>query len=78
MSTESILQILGIIFAAGIFYGKMEVISRDIKRIENKVERHNSFDTRIVRLESILEERAKRDENIIQEIRATNPNNSHF
>ena len=52
MSTESILQILGIIFAAGIFYGKMEVISRDIKRLERKQDRYNNLQERTIALET--------------------------
>ena len=74
MTTEAILEILGIVFGAGMFYAKLEGISRDVRRLESKVEKHNSFDRRIVRLESIIDERVKLDE----EIRATNSNLAHY
>lgn len=52
MTTEAIVQILGIIFAAGIFYGKMETISRDIKRLEKKQDHYNNLQERTIALET--------------------------
>lgn len=51
MTTESILQILGIVFAAGIFYGEMKAIRKDIARLEKKQDRYNNLQERTHRLE---------------------------
>ena len=51
MTTESILQVLGIVFAAGIFYAKMEHISRDIKRLEEAQRKYNDLQARCHTLE---------------------------
>jgi hypothetical protein len=51
MTTEAILQILGIVFAAGIFYGKMESISKDIKRLEQAQKKYNDLQSRCYSLE---------------------------
>ena len=34
---------------------ELKAIRRDIKRLEDKVEKHNNFDRRIIRLETLLE-----------------------
>ena len=52
MTTEAILQILGIIFAAGIFYGKMDSISKDIKRLEKAQLKYNNLQERTIALET--------------------------
>ena len=57
LDTETIWKILGIVFAAGAFWQELKAIRKDISRLEEKVEKHNSFDRRIVRLESIIEEK---------------------
>lgn len=49
---DTIWKLAGIIFAAGAVWAELKAIRKDISRLEEKVERHNSFDRRIVRLES--------------------------
>lgn len=57
LDTETIWKILGLVFAAGAFWQELKAIRKDISRLEEKVEKHNSFDRRIVRLESLIEEK---------------------
>ena len=57
LDAETIWKILGLVFAAGAFWQELKAIRKDISRLEEKVEKHNSFDRRIVRLESIIEEK---------------------
>lgn len=59
LDAETIWKILGIVFAAGAFWQELKAIRKDISRLEEKVEKHNSFDRRIIRLESIIEEKEK-------------------
>lgn len=51
MSAEVVIEVLGIVFMAGIFYGKMESISKDIKRLEKKQDRYNNLQERTHTLE---------------------------
>lgn len=55
MSYELMLKIAGLIFTAGIIYGELKAIRKDIVRLETKVEKHNNFDRRIVKLETMIE-----------------------
>lgn len=55
MDYELILKIAGIVFTAGIIYGELKAIRKDIARLEAKVEKHNNFDRRIVKLETMIE-----------------------
>ncbi len=52
---DSIWKILGVVFACGVIYGELKAIRKDIARLEEKVEKHNSFDRRIIRLETICD-----------------------
>lgn len=45
-------EIIYVTFMAGACWLELRAIRRDIARLETKVEKHNSFDRRIVRLES--------------------------
>ena len=45
-------EVLYITFMAGACWLELKAIRRDIARLEQKVEKHNSFDRRIVKLES--------------------------
>ena len=51
MDTEAILEILGIVFAAGMFYAKMESISKDIRRLEKAQTKYNQMQERLYTLE---------------------------
>ena len=52
------------VFAAGGFWSELKAIRKDIKRLELKVEKHNHFDRRIVRLETLAEEKEFANANI--------------
>lgn len=52
MTTEAILEILGIVFGAGMFYAKLEGISRDVRRLEKKQDHYNNLQERTVALEA--------------------------
>lgn len=55
-------KVAAVIFGAGAFWQELRAIRKDIARLEEKVEKHNSFDRRIVRLESALAERERMGE----------------
>ena len=48
-------EILYIAFMAGFVWFELKAIRRDIARLDKKVEKHNNFDRRIVRLETLVE-----------------------
>lgn len=60
---DTIWKLAGIIFAAGMVWAELKAIRKDIKRLSDKVEQHNTFDRRIVRLETMLEIRGENDTN---------------
>ena len=43
------------VFGAGAVWAELKGIRKDIARLEAKVEKHNHFDRRIIRLETMLE-----------------------
>ena len=51
---DTIWKILGVVFACGMVYAELKAIRKDIARLEEKVEKHNSFDRRIVAIETKL------------------------
>lgn len=53
----SICTIGGLVFACGKAWAELKGIRDDIARLEQKVEKHNNFDRRIIRLETIIEQR---------------------
>lgn len=61
---DTIWKLAGLIFAAGMVWAELKAIRKDIKRLSDRVERHNTFDRRIVRLETMLELRGENDKNI--------------
>lgn len=48
-------EFVSLIAACAFVWYELKAIRRDIKRLEDKVERHNSFDRRIIKLETLLE-----------------------
>ena len=54
-------EVVGLISMFAFMWYELKAIRRDIKRLETKVEKHNNFDRRIIRLETLLE--AKGDKN---------------
>ena len=51
MTTEAILEILGIVFAAGVFYAKLDGISKDVRRLEKEQKKYNDLQMRTHDLE---------------------------
>lgn len=47
-------ELAAVVFAAGMVWAKLEAINKSIERLEEKVERHNTFDRRIVAIETRL------------------------
>jgi len=48
-------EFVSLIAACAFVWFELKAIRRDIKRLETKVEKHNNFDRRIVRLETLVE-----------------------
>ena len=48
-------EVLYLTFMAGFVWFELKAIRRDIARLDKKVEKHNNFDRRIVRLETLVE-----------------------
>ncbi len=55
-------KVVVVVFAAGMFYMQVLAIRQDLERmdakfdrLEQKVEKHNNFDRRIIKLETMLE-----------------------
>ena len=59
-----IIKLCFVIFGAGMFWAELKATRKDIARLEQKVEKHNNFDRRIVRLETIIEERENKNAKI--------------
>lgn len=51
MTAEAILEILGVVFAAGMFYAKLESISKDVRRLEKEQKKYNDLQMRTHDLE---------------------------
>lgn len=58
---DTIWKLAGLIFAAGMVWAELKAVRKDIKRLSDRVEQHNTFDRRIVRLETMLEVRGEHD-----------------
>lgn len=48
-------EVLYLTFMAGFVWFELKAIRRDIARLDKKVEKHNNFDRRIIRLETLAE-----------------------
>lgn len=48
-------KVAGVVFACGVIYGELKAIRKDIARLSERVQEHNTFDRRIIRLETMLE-----------------------
>lgn len=51
MTAEAILEILGVVFAAGMFYAKLDNISKDVRRLEKEQKKYNDLQMRTHDLE---------------------------
>lgn len=47
-------EFVGLVSMFAFMWYELKAIRRDIKRLEDKVEKHNSFDRRIIKLETML------------------------
>ena len=47
-------EVVAVIAAFSFMWYELKAIRRDIRRLEDKVEKHNNFDRRIVRIETKL------------------------
>lgn len=56
---EAVWKIAALVFAAGAVWGELKAVRKDIARLEQKVEKHNHFDRRIIRLETLAELKQK-------------------
>jgi hypothetical protein len=57
-------ELAAVIFAAGGVWAELKAVRKDIARLEEKVEKHNSFDRRIVRLESYVDMKIKEEKGV--------------
>lgn len=46
LDAETIWKILGVVFAAGVVWAKLEAIQKDIARLEKKQDRYNNLQER--------------------------------
>ena len=51
MTAEAILEIFGVVFAAGMFYAKLDSISKDVRRLEKEQKKYNDLQMRTHDLE---------------------------
>lgn len=58
LEIETIWKILGVVFAAGVVWAKLEAIQKDIARLEKKQDKYNNLQERTrvleVKMESFL------------------------
>lgn len=57
-------EVVGLISMFAFMWYELKAIRRDIKRLETKVEKHNNFDRRIIRLETMFEVKGGKDAEI--------------
>lgn len=53
--TNMIWQIIGVVFACGIVWAKLEAIQKDIKRLEEKQDKYNTLQERVAKIEARME-----------------------
>lgn len=52
-------QVAAVVFAAGVVWAKLEAIQKDIARLEEKQDKYNHLQERVVKIEAHLEEAKK-------------------
>ena len=62
LDAEIIWQIIGVVFAAGIVWAKLEAIQKDIARLEKKQDRYNNLQERTHVLEVKVDSLEKKGE----------------
>lgn len=62
LDAEAIWKILGVVFAAGVVWAKLEAIQKDIARLERKQDRYNNLQERTHVLEVKVDSIEKRGE----------------
>lgn len=59
MDINLLWKIGGVVFAAGIIYGELKAIRKDLARLEKKQDKYNNLQERTLRLEIWKEEHEK-------------------
>ena len=62
LSLESIWKIVGLVFAAGMVWAKLEAIRQDIARLEKKQDKYNNLQERTRVLEVKMDNYLKQEE----------------
>lgn len=52
-------QVAAVVFAAGVVWAKLEAIQKDIARLEEKQDKYNHLQERVVKIEAHIEEAKK-------------------
>lgn len=60
-------EVLYLTFMAGFVWFELKAIRRDIARLSKRVEEHNTFDRRIIRLETMVEMQGQHNADIREE-----------
>ena len=60
-------ELLYLTFMAGFVWFELKAIRRDIARLSKRVEQHNNFDRRIIRLETLVEVQEKHNAGLGEE-----------
>lgn len=55
LDMETIWKILGLVFACGMVWSKLEAIQKDIKKLEEKQDKYNTLQERVAKIEAKLE-----------------------
>lgn len=55
LDMETVWKILGLVFACGMVWAKLEAIQKDIKRLEEKQDKYNTLQERVAKIEAKLE-----------------------
>ena len=55
LSIETLWKILAVVFGAGTFWAELKAIRKDIARLEEKQDKYNHLQERVVKLEAKLD-----------------------
>ena len=53
-------KVIALVFAAGVVWGELKAIRKDIARLEEKQDRYNHLQERVAKLEAKLENKTRR------------------
>ena len=52
LEIETIWKVLAVVFFAGVFWGELKAIRKDISRLEEKQDKYNHLQERVAKLET--------------------------